>query len=329
MNLYGMKIDCVTGGQQAIDAIRDEKVIYNAIFMDHMMPGMDGIEATRSIREEINTEYAETIPIIALTANAIVGNEELFLNKGFQAFISKPIDFTHLDAVLRKWVRDKDAEAMLPDKIIRTNGRHGKGVRILKEAIPGLDTDKGIARFGFSEATYLDVLRSYAINTRPLLDAIKEVNFDDLDEYAVIVHGIKGSSRGIFAEIAGNKAEALENAAMTGDSDFVRANNQDLLETVSQLVADIEDALVKYGKEKESKPVKDIPDKELLTKLLRACESFDIDEIDAVMSDIESCEYKSDDGLTARLRENVDQGKYKSIMEMLTAYLYNTSHIIE
>ena len=318
LNLYGMKVDCVTGGQPAIDIIRDEKVRYNAIFMDHMMPGMNGIEATRIIREEINTDYAETVPIIALTANAIVGNAELFLKQGFQAFISKPIDFTHLDVVLRKWVRDKNAEALLPDKIIRTEGRQGKGVRKFKETIPGLDTDKGIARFGFSEEMYLDVLRSYAKNTIPLLDAIKEVEIDDLNEYAVIVHGIKGSSRGIFAEIAGNKAEALENAAKGGDRDFLRANNQDLIETVSELIADIEDALVKHGT--ESKPVRDKPDRELLSRLRQACESYDIDEIDAVMSEIEGCEYKSDDGFTARLRENVDQGKYKNIIEMITAF---------
>jgi CheY-like chemotaxis protein len=91
MKPYGMKIDCVTSGQEAIDAIRAEKVKYNAIFMDHMMPGMDGIEATRIIREEIGTEYAKTVPVIALTANAIVGNEEMFLNK-VKYFEDRPDD---------------------------------------------------------------------------------------------------------------------------------------------------------------------------------------------------------------------------------------------
>jgi CheY-like chemotaxis protein len=79
--------------------------------MDHMMPEMDGIEATQIIRNEIGTEYAQTIPILALTANAIVGNEEMFLNSGFQAFLSKPIDIIAMDAVIRKWVRDKNKEA--------------------------------------------------------------------------------------------------------------------------------------------------------------------------------------------------------------------------
>ncbi|MCL1941828.1 MAG: ATP-binding protein, partial [Synergistaceae bacterium] len=102
MKPYGMQIDCVSSGQKAIDAVRDESVRYNAIFMDHMMPGMDGMEATRIIREEIGSEYAKTVPIIALTANAIAGNEEMFLGSGFQAFISKPIEIDRLDAVIRE-----------------------------------------------------------------------------------------------------------------------------------------------------------------------------------------------------------------------------------
>ncbi|MDR0522776.1 MAG: response regulator, partial [Planctomycetaceae bacterium] len=107
---YEMQVDCVSSGPQAIDAIRQEKVRYNAIFMDHMMPGMDGIETTKIIREKIGTEYAENIPIIALTANAILGNEEMFLANGFQAFLSKPIDIMRLDAAIRRWVRDKTQE---------------------------------------------------------------------------------------------------------------------------------------------------------------------------------------------------------------------------
>jgi CheY-like chemotaxis protein len=116
MKPYGMQIDCVTSGLQAIDAIRAERVLYDAVFMDHMMPDMDGIEATRIIREEIGSGYAKNLPIIALTANAIVGNEEMFLSKGFQAFIPKPIEFARLDAIIRRWVRGKDVEKPLADK---------------------------------------------------------------------------------------------------------------------------------------------------------------------------------------------------------------------
>jgi signal transduction histidine kinase/DNA-binding response OmpR family regulator len=108
---YGMQVDCVTSGQGAIDLLREQEIIYDAVFMDHMMPGMDGIEATRRIRNDIDTDYARNIPIIALTANAILGNEKIFLENGFQAFLSKPIEMKRMDMVLRQFVRNKDKEA--------------------------------------------------------------------------------------------------------------------------------------------------------------------------------------------------------------------------
>ncbi|MDR1950211.1 MAG: response regulator, partial [Spirochaetaceae bacterium] len=102
---YGLTIDCVNNGREAIDRIRNGAIQYDAVFMDHMMPGIDGIEATRIIRKEIGTEYAKTVPIIALTANALAGNEEMFLAAGFNAFIAKPIDIMRLDVILNQWVR--------------------------------------------------------------------------------------------------------------------------------------------------------------------------------------------------------------------------------
>ena len=106
---YKMQVDCVLNGQDAIDRIEDGKPVYDAIFMDHMMPGMDGVEAAKKIRD-IGTRYAMTIPIIALTANAIAGNEQMFLNNNFQAFLAKPINIMHLDVVVKRWVRDKTRE---------------------------------------------------------------------------------------------------------------------------------------------------------------------------------------------------------------------------
>jgi signal transduction histidine kinase/CheY-like chemotaxis protein len=107
---YGMKVDRALSGWDAVEMVRREDVRYNAIFMDHMMPVMDGIETVKIIREAIDSEYARTVPIIALTANALAGSVEMFLNNGFQDFLSKPIEILRLDAVVRRWVRDKELE---------------------------------------------------------------------------------------------------------------------------------------------------------------------------------------------------------------------------
>jgi signal transduction histidine kinase/ActR/RegA family two-component response regulator len=106
MGKYKMQVDCVTSGQAAIDRVKSGDPVYDAIFMDHMMPEMDGIETTQIIRS-LDSEYAKTVPIISLTANALVGNEQMFLEKGFNAFLSKPIDILKLDATIKRWVRKK------------------------------------------------------------------------------------------------------------------------------------------------------------------------------------------------------------------------------
>jgi CheY-like chemotaxis protein len=101
---YKMQVDCVDNGQDAVDRISVGMPVYDAIFMDHMMPGLDGIEATKLIRA-LGTKYAENIPIIALTANAVAGNEKMFLDNGFNAFLPKPFNVMSLDSVIQKWVK--------------------------------------------------------------------------------------------------------------------------------------------------------------------------------------------------------------------------------
>ena len=108
---YKMQVDCVLSGREAIERIRRGVTgggpVYNAIFMDHMMPGMDGIETVTAIRS-LGSEYAQKIPVIALTANAIHGMEEHFRANDFQAFLPKPINITHLDSIVREWIKEEN-----------------------------------------------------------------------------------------------------------------------------------------------------------------------------------------------------------------------------
>jgi signal transduction histidine kinase/CheY-like chemotaxis protein/PAS domain-containing protein/HPt (histidine-containing phosphotransfer) domain-containing protein len=316
MKPYGMRIDCVTSGQEAIRAVREEKVRYNAIFMDHMMPGMDGIEATRIIREEIGTEYAQTIPIIALTANAIAGNEALFLSKGFQAFISKPIDIMKLDAVLRQWVRDKNREKELfetdTDIHLSDNGKPGASL-LTGITINGVDKDKALERFGGDETVFIDVLRSYAAGTRPVLKNLDAyLAAENCEDYAIAVHGIKGSSYAIFAQETGRLAEELENAAKAGNFDAVKAGHGGFEKTAEALLNGIDKALSEINAAAD-KPIAAKPDPELLRELRDACKTFDMDRVDAAMEELESFRYESGGGLVERLREQVNNMAFEEI----------------
>jgi signal transduction histidine kinase/response regulator RpfG family c-di-GMP phosphodiesterase len=316
LKLYGMQIDCLTSGYQAVEAIREEKVRYNAIFMDHMMPGMDGIEAVRMIREEIGSEYAKTVPIIALTANAIVSNEKMFLDSGFQAFLSKPIDIARLDAIIRQWVRDKELEKEF------LNGENGLqlgktgGVRHFLWRVEGIDLQKGFESFGCDEELFLQVLHSFALNTPPLLQALKDVNKSNLANYGIVVHGIKGSCRAISADQTAAQAEALEKAATAGDIGFVSAHNPILLDSAEKLLAGLQEMLDRIAAT-APKPKKDQPEQEVLQKLLAACTEYDMDGVDEAMAEIEAFEYECDGGLAAWLRDNVEHMNFKQIIERL------------
>jgi len=336
MKPYGMQVDCVSGGQQAVDAIRNEDVHYNAVFMDHMMPEIDGIEATRLIRE-LESEYAKNIPIIALTANAITGNEEMFLEKGFQAFISKPIEMARLDAVINQWVRNKGLETQLEIGQIKLDGqfypdtRRGGDRRVLSDRRSGvdrrlmgivfdeLDVKKGVDHFMGDSEVYFDVLRTYADSTKVMLDKIRDVQPESLPDYAIIVHGIKGSSRGIFAEDIGEKAAALEKAAKSGDYGFVSANNNSFLEATERLIVAL-DKMFEKIEEENPKPLKDKPDAGLLAELLIACEKFDMDGADDIIKELECFRYEQDDDLVAWLRDSIEEAGFIQISERLSDY---------
>jgi len=107
LSLYGLQIETAMSGIESIEKVKNNK--YDIVFMDHMMPEMDGIEAVKEIRK-LGKEY-EKMPIIALSANAVCGMREMFLENGFNEFISKPIIINELDEILRKFGTSKNVKA--------------------------------------------------------------------------------------------------------------------------------------------------------------------------------------------------------------------------
>jgi signal transduction histidine kinase/CheY-like chemotaxis protein/HPt (histidine-containing phosphotransfer) domain-containing protein len=304
MKPYGMAINCVTSGQKAIDLIRSGEH-YDAIFMDHMMPEMDGIEAVRIIREELGTDYAKTVPIIALTANAIVGTAQKFLDNGFQAFLSKPVDVIKLDAAIKQWVRPQMSPffSAASDRC-------------------GLDSAAAWQRFNGDQETYAGVLRSFAEYTDfPLRDLEEAIVKENLSSYAVAVHGIKSSSRGISAEQIGDLAEALEMAAKVGDLDYVLENHKAFIERVEALISDIKGLLAEQGDQKEKPDAGTSPNIEVLGELARACRNFRMDAVDGLIAELEKYDYETGNDLVVWLRHKVEVGDFGEIEEHIIEYL--------
>ena len=229
---YKMNVDCVTSGKDAIARIKLGQPVYDAVFMDYMMPGMDGIEAVRQIRA-LDGEYAKTVIIIALTADVIAGNEQMFLENGFQAFLSKPINLSKLDSIIRQWFI-KDHET--PELVYTAPAVPSEGANI---EIPGIDAEQGLYLFDGDTEMFRDFLRSYADNIPAELDKLRCVSKETLPAYAIDVHTVKGASAGIGANDLADYAKRLEKTAKAGDLSGVLAENEMFLKAGETLVSDI------------------------------------------------------------------------------------------
>jgi len=273
---------------------------------------MDGIETAERIRA-LGTEYAKKIPIIALTANAIQGTEEMFHEHGFQAFISKPIDIMDMDTVIRKWVRDdKHEDVPVTDEPSDID----KQIENMVIKIPGVDTNKGLSLYDGAKKVYLPLLRSYAANTPAILEKLRIVSAETLNDYVITVHGLKGTSASIGAEALREAAQNLETTSRAGDLRAVLALNDKLIAEAETLVANIKTWLDKNDVH-EAKPRLKAPDRRLLAKLLESCESYEIDDIDKVMSELESADYEEGADLVEWLRKKISISKISEVAERL------------
>jgi PAS domain S-box-containing protein len=318
---YKMQVDCLSTGQDAVKRIKQGSPVYSAIFMDHMMSGMNGIETAEAIRA-LGTEYAQKVPIIALTANAIHGTEEMFYEHGFQAFISKPIDVLEMDSVIRKWIRNESQEKALettlsasgPEKDVSDENNENIFIDI-----PGVDTKKGLSFYGGEIDIYLPLLRSYVSNVPKLLKRLKTVSKETLPDYVISVHGLKGTCAGIGAEAIREAAFNLETIAREGNLDGVLAGNDKLISDTEVIVANVKAWLDQYYA-LHSKPRLKAPDRDVLVKLRQSCENYNMGSIDKAMAELESADYEEGADLVAWLREKIDISEIAEAATYLAQY---------
>ena len=233
---YRMEVDFCDSGEKAIVAVQAKK--YDAVFMDHRMPGMDGMEATEIIRSlGVKDPHYRMLPIIALTANVVSGMKETFLKKGFDDFLSKPIDLVKLNSVLEKWI-PKEKKESSQMKIKEDNAT------LLPVAIKGLDEKKGIRLSGGTTDSYHEILVAFHDEG---LEKIKEIGkcLEDgnLSLYTINLHALKSASANVGADIISEMAFALEKAGRKGDLSFIKTNNDKFILMLERLLHDIENAL--------------------------------------------------------------------------------------
>jgi PAS domain S-box-containing protein len=238
---YQMKVDICETGQKAVELAKLNR--YDLIFMDHMMPGMDGIEAAGAIRaweKEMNPERDESakqVPIVALTANAITGMREMFLEKGFNDYLAKPIELSRLNELMEKWIPGEKrlrAEGYAPP---RTAPRS-------LFTIEGLDAARGIMMTGGSEPGYREILEVYRRDCEERLKTLgTPPDREALAAFVTNVHALKSASASVGAEKLSAQAALLEKAGREGDLALIGANLGEFTAALARLAGDIRSAL--------------------------------------------------------------------------------------
>ncbi|MCL2805259.1 MAG: ATP-binding protein [Treponema sp.] len=273
MQPYGLHIETVNSGFKAIEKIKNNEE-FDIIFMDYMMPKMDGIKATKIIRE---TGY--TKPIVAFTANAFVGQAEMFLANGFDAFIAKPIDSYELDQILKRFIKDNEATQSIP-LATQSIPPATQSIPPATQSIP-IDSSKVKKIFILDAENTITVLKELSAKWHVRPDSL---NDEELESYIVTVHGIKSALNSIGEKELSAAAYKLEQAGKCRDFNLIANETPAFFNALLSLVEKFKTPEADHTIEMSNE------DKEFLRRKLgeikAACEKFNVKAAKKALADL-------------------------------------------
>lgn len=261
---YRIKVSIATSGAEALEKI--ENMSYDVIFMDHMMPEMDGIETLQRIRQK-QGNYFKKVPIVAVTANAVGGMREVFLNEGFQDFIAKPIEISVLERVLRRVLPqeklipveeedEKKEEKVQEESIEKKTEENENAAKEKQQRYTDLPEDSfneemGLRYCGTPE-DYIEILSltgEAGWDDRNKIKAFYEEK--DWKNYIPLVHAVKSTMLSIGVEKLSSMAKELELAGKSGNMDYIEEHHMEMMEEYARILKLIQESAVVNPKEKE------------------------------------------------------------------------------
>ena len=319
LSLYQVRVDTAMSGKECLKKLENNN--YHCVLMDQMMPEMDGIETTALIRKHADVRI-RNIPVIALTANAISGTREMFLQNGFQEYISKPIALTAIEAVLKKF---------LPADIIHYVDKEDKNADYSNVyiSLPGVDVEKGLANYGNDMGRYLQILK-YICDDGPghirrIRDCLVSENYR---QYVYEVHALKGLMAGIGADSLSELARMQEYAARDGKHAAIVREGGLLVERYVSILDEIKNALEEIGMYREE--TAELRQEELtweeFSSMLKSLQSsLDLLEQSEAERKVDNLlTYRLDTGLRRQLLEvkrSIGDFEYDEAMELISQIL--------
>ena len=300
-----MQIDTAGDGKQALDKIQE--ATYDMVFMDHMMPVMDGVEAVRQLRS-LEGEYYQNLPVIALTANAVSGAKDTFLAAGMNDFVAKPIRIKEICTAIKKWLPKEYLQESEPLKNTGIPESPGCGAELKVSSetellIEGLDVAEGMENCGTKEL-FLSLLGDFYKLIELKAVKIEKCLADGMiRDYTIEVHALKNTARMIGAMQLSADFYRLEQLGNAGEEEALLKETPAVL----ALYRSYKPILKPYAAVESEKKVVDKEDIiAVLLKIKDAMDCFDLDGADAALKELE--EYQ----LPEHLQDN---------MELLRAYV--------
>lgn len=281
LNPLDMNIETALSGKEAVTKIMEKR--YDIIFMDHMMPEMDGVETTRVIRRMLGTNGQ--VPIIALTANVVDGTREMFISEGMDDFVTKPIEIRVIVSKLKQWLPK--------EKIIRKkNAEHRiKTKEKSNITITGLDVESAIRLLG-NEKLFWAVLKDYYRVISRKYDMIKEYEENEQwKEYTIEVHTLKSSSRQIGAKELADTAERMEAAGNAGDAAAIHETTPGMLEQYMRYKEILEPYFIEEAKEQGGRQANNDEIAEFFNKMKTALDNLDMDDMEDTIKEMGKYSY--------------------------------------
>lgn len=237
---YGISMVSAESGEEAIERCKETR--FDIIFMDHMMPGMDGIETVKRLHAEKLNKSVDT-PIVALTANAVSTAREMFMSAGFDGFVSKPIEITELERTFKR-VLPKNA-------IVYGEGSEkmaGTGDEWAVLDNTGIDTERGLYYSQGDGDLYKELLRRFVEESEAKKAVLsRSYKEGDSKNYEIFVHALKSTSKMIGAQELSDLARELEELAKAGGQGITGALHDRMIEMYMHVVAVIKEALEKIS----------------------------------------------------------------------------------
>lgn len=279
-----MKIDTADSGKRAMKMIHQKR--YDLIFMDHMMPVMDGIETTERIRQ-LEDDYYQKVPIIALSANAMIDAREQFKNAGMNDFVAKPIEMKEICNCIRKWLPTEYIQSVFEDakEAVEEVGEDCDNVENIE--LPGIDREAGIKASG-SAKLWVSLLGDfYKLIDMKSNKLEKCLNDGMIRDYTIEVHALKNTARMIGALQLSEWFYRMEQCGNAQDVESIRKETPELLLEYRSF----KEVLRPYGAVQNSEK-REVSKEEviaLLAKMRDAMNDFDLDSADEAMQELEKC----------------------------------------